>query len=496
MIRHKSRAICAIGLIAILGLALAVPVLRHRHRFEAIDGWSHYHPMSGPEGPAERAIKQTFLATDQALEDRYDALFLYFLRGAVDDASPQGARLLYPGEPSIRGFKISGLEGFARTGSLLAAWVESGRDPNPLIDAAGRPVDLVDFLRRGLLAGTDPAGDDYWGDILDQDQRIVEAADIARIVWLTRAQIWLQLGPGEQAQIAHWLEQVGHHPTHENNWLLFPVTVNVILRQLGWPVTVDEHPRYQHYKSFYLGYGWFNDPPHGVDFYNAWGVAYELFWIDHVDPGFDHAYISDLLRQSADLTAHLISPDGIPIMGRSICYRTAVPVPILAASLAQSPTGDAGLARRALDVVWRYFVAHGALQDNALTLGYFREDLRILDVYAGPGSCHWGLRSLLLAFLSPPGRGLWAAAESSLPVERASYHLDLDKIGWVVDGDQATRVISISIPANHQAVHKVEAYDWRRRLAEIYRQVPLRPENFAAKYGNGRYRSDHPFFEQ
>jgi len=41
------------------------------------------------------------------------------------------------------------------------------------------------MLRTGILHGVDPRSNEYWGAIGDYDQRIVEAADIARILWLT-----------------------------------------------------------------------------------------------------------------------------------------------------------------------------------------------------------------------------------------------------------------------------------------------------------------------
>lgn len=489
-----TRAVAAMT-VAGLCLVAVIPIQRYRHQSEAIDGWSHYRPMSIAEGIAERKIKADFLATPGDVGGRYESLAGYFLRAAFGDASPGRARIYYPGEPSNHGFEITGLEGFARTGSLMAAWIASGRSP-ALSDTASRQVfDLTDFLRQGLLAGTDPHGNEYWGDIVDRDQRIVEAADIARIVWMTRHQIWERLPPGDQAQIAQWLAQTGQHVTRESNWMLFPVTVNAVLRGLNWPVSADEHARYASYKKNYLEHGWFFDPPHGVDFYNAWGISYELFWIDQIDPAFDHGFISDALQQSAELTAHLISPSGLPIMGRSICYRTAVPVPLLAAGLANLPGGEAGRARRALDVVWRYFVARGALQDGTLTQGYFRSDLRMLDLYSGPGSCNWGLRSLVLAFLASPGDKFWTASEQPLPVEIASYRLTLEKLGWVVDGNQATGVITISIPANRGVRLQVEDYGWPDRLREIYRRRPLRPENFVVKYGNGLYSSAIPFFD-
>jgi len=46
----------------------------------------------------------------------------------------------------------------------------------------GKSYDIVTMTQQGLLAGTDPSSPNYWGDIHDDDQRIVEAADIARVL--------------------------------------------------------------------------------------------------------------------------------------------------------------------------------------------------------------------------------------------------------------------------------------------------------------------------
>jgi hypothetical protein len=93
----------------------------------------------------------------------------------------------------MNGYAANGLEGFARTGPLLAAWVASGRNPTMVDAASGKQVDLVSYLRQGLLAGTDPKSGGYWGKIHSWDPRPVDSADVARIIWMTRSQIWQQL---------------------------------------------------------------------------------------------------------------------------------------------------------------------------------------------------------------------------------------------------------------------------------------------------------------
>ena len=461
-----------------------------------IDGWSKYQPMSATEGVAEAEIKRSFLTDSATAEARYDALFMYFLSGAMTYASPSAARIQYPGAPSGYGYRINGLEGFARTGTLLAAWIASGRGDTVSELKTGRQLDLVDFLRRGILAGTDPAGADYWGPMHDSDQRIVESADIARILWLTRDRIWNKFDDGTKRRVADWLLQLDRVKTPSNNWLLFPVTVGLVLKSLGYPPNGKTIADYDRFKSYYASNGWFVDKPHGIDYYNAWGVAYEMLWISRIDPGFDASFIGQTLRDSADLTAHLISPAGVPIMGRSSCYRTAVPVPVIAESFFEPDGNAAGLARRALDAIWRHFVAKGSLQDGTLTQGYYRSDLSVLDRYSGPGSCNWGLRSLVLAFLHPRGDEFWTAPEVPLPVERADYHLELDKLGWIVDGKQATGEITITIPKNTATRVPVEPYGIGTRLLEQLVQRPLRPQNDAAKYRSRQYSSKRPFTEE
>jgi hypothetical protein len=479
-------------LVTVGALSLALLYAAVLHRYSA-PGWNRFVLASTEEGSAELAVKREFLANSAAVEQRYDALFRYFLSGAVKFTDKSGSRIQYPGAASVSGYAGNGLEGFDRTGSLLAAWIASGRDPVIANAASGQPVDLVAYLRRGILAGTDPTSNGYWGKIRSWDPRIVEAADVARILWMTRAQIWQQLDQQQRAQVSVWLQQVDGLKTPENIWLLFPVTVDVVLRSLG----VDgadpaSNPNYQRFKQNYLGNGWFSDPPKGVDFYNTWGMSYELFWISFIDPQFDREFIRSSLQQSADLTAHLIGTNGVPLMGRSICYRTAVPVPLLAENLLDERAVDPGLARHGLDVVWRHFVAHGVLQDGALTQGYYRTDLRIVDYYSGPGSCHWGLRSLVLAFLHAPDSDFWHTSDKLLPVEWGDYRLVYDKLGWIVSGRRNDGSVTIEIPGNAGKTPRLLAYEhWRSWLEQVF-QRPFRPVNDDAEYNRPIYSSARP----
>jgi hypothetical protein len=450
-------------------------------------GWSKYSSPA-PVGAREEGIRQLVLS-DAPIERRFAGLFEYFSGGFVRHATPGYARVQFGGIRSFNGYSIDGLEGFARTAPLLAAWIYSKRE------GSGEQVEM---LRTGILNGVDPRSSEYWGDVQDFDQRIVEAADIARILWLTRARIWDELSHRQKQMISTWLLSATTKHTPLNNWILFPVVVSVVLASLNGEeptraLLAKAHAAFADYRKYHLDQGWFYDRPHGVDFYNVWGISYDLFWIHIVDPGFEPDFIVTALEKSAQLTQYLISPRGIPIMGRSICYRTAVPVPLIAATFLRPDKFPAGRALRGLDVVWRYFVAHNSLRDGALTQGYFEADPRWLDLYSGTGSCQWGLRSLVLAFMHPAGDEFWSATERPLPVEEADYRVELSKLGWTVEGRRKSGEITLTIAKNMHDVDTAEAYSWLSRAQDVFSSVPHRPDNYAIKYDSRHYSSAAPF---
>lgn len=97
-----------------------------------------------------------------------------------------------------------------------------------------------------------------------RDQRIVEAADIALGLWISREYLWPTFSHQERQAIVTWLEQVMDQKVYDNNWLLFPIITLKSLQGLGisnqkYDQVIKE--RYQHYKQYYIGEGWFYDPP-------------------------------------------------------------------------------------------------------------------------------------------------------------------------------------------------------------------------------------------
>jgi hypothetical protein len=452
------------------------------------------HSTSGEFPARAETILERFAAGPVGAE-AYEDLFRYFLTGFLSYRQPQGALASYPGLPSNHGERVDAMEGFTRFAPMAAAWLHSGRSSQ--VDLAdGRTLDLVEILRRGLTVGTDAGSAEYWGEVGHYDQRIVEAADVALTIWLTRDILWKRLKQSEQEQIERWLALAATRNVPDNNWHLFPTFVSLVLHELG--VSVDLAPARQHYerlKTFYRGEGWFSDGPGNVyDYYNAWAIHYHLYWISRVSPDWDAAFIASARREFLKSYKHLVGRSGVPMRGRSVCYRMATPAPLVFDYASGSGATKPGEARRALDLTWAYFIRRGAVREGSVTQGYCGPDERLLDNYSGPASCLWSLRSLIPAFAIPARDRFWAGRPDSLPIDRTSYRLRVNPVGWTIAGDARTGITSLtaddSLPDS--LIQLRSTGGWAAFKARVSGR-PNRARNKMAKYQAGTYYSEPPF---
>ena len=419
----------------------------------------------------------------------YDGLALYFMQGFARFKTPQGSGATYPGLPSDHGGSVDRLEGFSRMAPLWGVWVASGRA------TGSAESDVAETFRRGLLAGTDPNGEEYWGAMRDNDQRIVEASDVALALWLLRDRVWSGFSLEEKKQVVAWLQQVNGKAIPDNNWHLFVVFVDAVVEKLAAVDNRGEMQRhYSRFKQFYRGEGWFSDGPDDVfDYYNAWGIHYQLFWLQQVAPDWDRRFINNARNQIVSSYRFLITPNGLPILGRSVCYRMAAPVPLILDQSSGKGVEPAE-ARRALDATWHYFIQHGGVTDGNITQGYCRSDARVLDRYSGPASCLWGLRSLIAALYLPRDAEFWRASNGKLAVEQNDFAVEIKAIGWTLHGDKRSGDVTISRAQGGRAISLQEVTAKDRMLSALSGK-PNRPDNHAAKYDAGLYSSKHPFCE-
>jgi hypothetical protein len=431
----------------------------------------------------------------------YRKLFEYFLKGFMTHKSDGGARAYYKGDPMVQGPEMASLEGFSRISPMFAAWIY-GKHGTQYNLENGDSIDLVNLLKTGVINGTNPEHPEYWGVIHDYQQSIVEAADVALVLWLTKEYVWATLDEKQKSNISKWLLQVNGKKIPDSNWHLFVIQVNTVLGSLDQPYDAEVIQKsYQRIKSFYVGDGWFKDGDaedrSTYDFYNAWAFHYHLQWINKIQPTLDEPFIRESLQAFLSNYQYLIGPHGIPIMGRSACYRLAASAPLIFGQSIDQHSISSGVAKRSLDATWQYFIQQGALSDGNVTQGYCGKDTKILEPYSGPASCLWSLRSLVVAFSQPINSAFWQSQPELLPIEISDYKKTIPSIGWTVIGNKENADITIQLPENsgekaQLTLKDIGVYD---RMMEIITQKSRRPKNYEVKYNLKEYSSSQPYCE-
>lgn len=162
--------------------------------------------------PAQPFSKSPF-RTREDFQDACCAL----LEPLVPHFTPGGSRVKI-GSSATR-FDEGGaqIEGFARPlwglGSLLAGGYE-------FADAAR--------WRDGLINGTDPEHPEFWGEIEDLDQRMVEMCPIGYTLAVAPHFFWDTLTARQKTNLANWLASINAREMPNTNWYGFALSLKKI----------------------------------------------------------------------------------------------------------------------------------------------------------------------------------------------------------------------------------------------------------------------------
>ena len=117
-----------------------------------------------------------------------------------------------------------------------------------------------------------------------------------------------------------------------------------------------------------------------------------------------------------------------------------------------------------------------------------------MNDYSGPASGLWSLRSLVLAFHSPPDSDFWRAPAQKLPVERADYDIFIPQIRWRIRGQKQSGEVEV-IKLDNEGNEPRPAADFTllRRTASLLTCRPFRPDNSWLAYNLHRYSTLRPF---
>ena len=345
------------------------------------------------------------------LKTREDVLRLALdmIEPLIPCLSPGKARLHLGDTGAAYDGAIAGMEGFSR---VLWALV-------PILAGGCPGADKIWAIwREGILHGTDPDHDEYWGDIGPFDQRMVEMAVMGMALCMIPGRFYYDLPDGARLNLYRWLDQINHYEMPQNNWLFFRVLVNIGFLHVGLPA---DEGRLRHdldsLETHYCGDGWYYDKPAQRDYYTLWafhyyGLVYAKYMSER-DPE-RCARFTERAREIMPRFAAWFDDRGRALpYGRSQTYRFAQGAFWSACALG-GVTAEGlgwgeikGLLLRNL----RWWMSHPIFdRDGILTIGYGYPNLIFTEGYNAPGSPYWAMKVFAVLAL-PEDHPFWTSEE-------------------------------------------------------------------------------------
>ncbi|OKP76005.1 hypothetical protein A3842_18735 [Paenibacillus sp. P3E] len=305
---------------------------------------------------------------------------------------------------------IAEMEGFSR---VLWGFV-------PFL-AGGGEDDMWELILDGIRNGTDPGHKEYWGEVADYDQRLVEMAAFGYALSMIPERIWTPLNGQERANLYAWLNQMNAHPCYDCNWLFFNVLVNLGFRTAGLPYDGQQlENNLRRIDDFYLSDGWYSDGIGGhIDYYvpfaiHFYGLLYAKLMGDE-DPERSRVF-KERAGKFAEEFIHWFAGDGSALpYGRSLAYRFAQSAFWGALAFAEVETMPYGVIKGLILRNMRWWLKQDILnEEGVLTIGYAYPNLVMAENYNSPGSPYWSLKFFMpLALVD--NHPFWLSEELPLP---------------------------------------------------------------------------------
>nr|WP_245367297.1 DUF2264 domain-containing protein [Neorhizobium galegae] len=337
----------------------------------------------------------------KALMDLFNPLLPYFSEG--------GARVRLSAFGAIFDHPAADLEGFARPLWGIVPFAAGGGD-----------FPYWDLYRRGLANGTNPDHPEYWGDISDRNQRLVELAAIGFALALVPEHIWEPLDKPSRQTIATYLVKARNCEYVDNNWKFFRVLVDLGLERAGVSFDTARTVQYlDELEAFDIGDGWYRDGPvRRVDHYIPFAMHYYGLIYAVLAKG-DEARTTRMRERarifSKDIR-HWFGPDGAALpFGRSQTYRFAGGgfwAALAVADLEALPWAE----------IKGYYMRHIRWwadrpicdRDGVLSVGYGYPNLLMSESYNSACSPYWAFK-FFLALALPEDHPFWQAEETPAP---------------------------------------------------------------------------------
>ena len=361
--------------------------------------------------------------------------------------------------------KSSYVEGFARVIWGLAPFI-----------AGGGTSDLLNTYVQGIENGTDPESEEYWGELRDVDQKLVEMASLAVFLLLAPDKAWEPLSDKTKENFAKYLSRINEVVVPRTNWLFFRILVNVALKKTGNRYDAEKlNDDLNGVDEYYFSNGFYRDGVRGqVDYYNPFAIHfYSLIYAKFMSDE-DTERCQRFKQRSSEFAKQFIcwfdDNGGAVPYGRSMTYRFAMSAFFSALAFCNVEALPWGTIKAVLLKNMRWWLQKPIFaRDGILTVGYAYPNLIMSEEYNSPTSPYWAFKWFLILALDKE-HPFWTAEESDV---------------------LTTQKISVQKEKNF-LIQRIE--DGKHVVAFCSGQhIPEGFANFTAKYSKFAYSSKYGF---
>lgn len=269
-----------------------------------------------------------------------------------------------------------------------------------------------ELYRRGLVNGTNPHHEEFWGYPNDYDQLLVDIAAIGFALCFVPEHVWEPLNDSEKKAVESYLLKTRSKTYCHNNWKFFRVIVDLGLDRVG--VKYDKKGTTDYLVDldlFYLGDGWYGDgKPHRIDNYNAmafhfYGLIYTIVRKEE-DPERCSKYL-ERATLFAQQYIHWFDDNGACLpYGRSLIYRFATSgfwglFPLALDSQKEPPIPWGVMKCLYLkSLQWWSKQPMNEFGSKLLSLGYAYPNGYIMERYNSPQSPYWSFKGFSALMIS------------------------------------------------------------------------------------------------
>lgn len=303
------------------------------------------------------------------------------------------------------GEKAARMEGMARLlWGLGPLW--SGNNENLPYEQQAEIEEWLKQYQEGISNGTNPNHEEYWGDLCNKDQKMVEMAALVFSIAINQDKLWNNFSFQEKQNLYKWLNQINFYDMPQNNWRFFRILTNMTFQLLELPWSEEKMQEdFNIIESSYVGDGWYYDGnPGQIDYYIAFAIHYYALIYAHLMKYKEPERCRTLIERSTKFYGDFVywfANNGKEIpFGRSLTYRYAHSAPFGAMAYAELPVDYGVLKNLVLKNLERWMENPIFDQAGILSIGYHYANLLMSEHYNSSGSPYWSNKTFIILALN------------------------------------------------------------------------------------------------